>query len=288
MKKIDFSKKLAAYSAMAVAGVTAASGQVVYTDVSPDSTFTFGDGMYVDIDGDGTDDFIIGMGFSSWTSSGYQIDNGYIFMAPLVGGNSQMGTAGWASNIWYGSALNLNDPINSAQNWVAGAVSNSYQLFASTFYYSPLSNPSSVGGGLYGNFPDGTDHYLGFRFKISGATHYGWMRVNVASDMSNMVLKDWAYEATADAQILAGQTVTSIEQNVINEAKIFSYDKQITINLSEQVEGIVRVYNAIGQEVYSGQISDVNMVIDMPGAQVGIYTVVIESNNYVTQKKVSL
>lgn len=272
-KEFTFSKKLAAYSVIAAAGITAVNGQVVYTDVNPDVTFNPMDSVSLDIDGNATPDYYIK--FHTFSTA----TNDQLFMAPLVNGNQQMGSSGWASWNWYGSALNLNDPINSSGAWVCpgGIDSRSRVFFASTY-----------GGSTYGNFADGTDHYMGIQFDIAGSTHYGWVRVNVASDVSNIVLKDFAYESTAQGSILAGATVTNIEQDVINSANIFAYEKQVTIELSEQVEGSVRIYNAIGQEVYSDNISDVNMIIDMPTAQAGIYTVVIESNSFVTQKKINL
>jgi hypothetical protein len=240
--------------------------------------------LSLDIDADGVNDYFI-MFMASTSTYGF---NDQIFMAPLVAGNMQMATgSAWDSWNWYGSALNLNDPIGPGGNWVCpgGVDSRSRVFFATSWSY--VNSPYSYAGS-YGNFNDGTDHYMGIMFDIAGSTHYGWVRVNVSVGVDDMVLKDWAYETANDYPIPAGSLVSSIEQNVINSANIFSFDKQVKIQLTEQLEGTVRIYNAIGQEVYSDIISGVNMIIDMPTAQSGIYTVVIESNSFVTQKKVNL
>ena len=53
------SKKLAKYGALtaAIAGVADASGQIVYTDVTPDFVGTFGDEFFLDLNQDAINDF---------------------------------------------------------------------------------------------------------------------------------------------------------------------------------------------------------------------------------------
>ncbi|PLW92910.1 MAG: hypothetical protein C0592_08345 [Marinilabiliales bacterium] len=273
-KSTRFEDKLKVYAslAMGVAGIGVASGQVVYHDENPDVTITTaGDSISIDMDGDMTMDFSIKR--QDWSAGGTTT-----VLRPVIG-NGAMGT--YTGIVPYLSALALNAPINSSGNWVVND--------GTSAQYHKMCLASSYSGAYYGNFGDQNDHYIGVTFITGGNYHYGWIRVaDLPLNGSVVTVKDWAYDATPDTQILAGATVTNIEQGVINDANIFAYDKQVTIKLSEQVEGTVRIYNALGQEVYSDVISDVNMVIDMPTAQAGIYTVVVESNNYVTQKKVSL
>jgi len=285
MKKINLSKKLAAYSAMAVAGLTAANAQIVYHDVNPDETITGGDSLALDIDGDAVMDYYIGF---LATTSDYGF-NDQILMAPLVVNNLQMATgAAWAAWNWYGSALNMNDPINSAGNWACpgGADTRSRVFFATSWSY--VNGSYNYPAQAYGNFNDGTDHYMGIQFQISGAIHYGWVRVNVDAGVSQLILKDWAYNTVADQPILAGQMTVNIEDQILGSTKIFSTDKNININFSADVTGVVRVFNSLGQEVISESISSQNMVLNMSDAQSGIYSVVIESNGATKVKKISL
>ena len=48
------------------------------------------------------------------------------------------------------------------------------------------------------------DKYLGLRFIIDGKTHYGWARLDVTST-TQWVIKDYAYNATPNMPIFAGQ-----------------------------------------------------------------------------------
>lgn len=48
------------------------------------------------------------------------------------------------------------------------------------------------------------DKYVGLRFFVKGETHYGWARIEVSSP-SQWVIKDYAYNATPNKPILAGQ-----------------------------------------------------------------------------------
>lgn len=293
MKNISFSKKLAAYSALALAGAAAANAQIVYHDVNPDVTFNTGDSLAIDIDNDATADYYIKHMFSVNSSFSYGTVgtsfNRQLFMAPLVTGNMQMGSDGWKSWNWYGSALNLNDPIGASGAWVcAGGVDPRSRVFFGTEFGYDVTyggNPYT-GGGIYGNFGDGNDHYMGIKFQIGANTHYGWVRVNVLADVTSMTLKDWAYNATADEQILAGQMTAGVEEGAL-EGKIFAYDRQLNIQLAD-ANGTVTVYNAVGQVVISQEINNANTVIGMNSFDSGIYNVVVESNGMIMQKKVSL
>jgi hypothetical protein len=71
------------------------------------------------------------------------------------------------------------------------------------------------GGGTYNNhdgFKFGQTSYIGFKFLISGQTHYGWARVDVRYDPNTpkrrlyLQLSGYAYETTANTSIKAGQT----------------------------------------------------------------------------------
>ena len=54
------------------------------------------------------------------------------------------------------------------------------------------------------SWKDKLDKYLGLRFIIDGKTHYGWARLYVTST-TQWVIKDYAYNATPNMPIFAGQ-----------------------------------------------------------------------------------
>ena len=182
MKK-SLQKKLKNYSltagAMIAAGVSA-DAQVQYSGEINHSMVT-NDTYNIDLDGDGVDDFEMQLNtyYSSSSFSG-DIDR-------LVDGNNWMGT-GFASALSSGVAVNSSSAIDwepSDNNWDLG------------FFYPGGSSVS-------GNFPGAGDKFIGVKFDISGTTHYGWIRVNLAADAQSMTIVDWAYNQTAGAEILTG------------------------------------------------------------------------------------
>ena len=142
-----FSKRLVQYGTLSLAmlGITDANGQIVYTDVDPD----------------------VGA-----VNSIYNLFIVVVFEFGLIQANNNLHIGKVASNavmayssgLIYASALNINDPISSLQNW--WEVPTSVQ--ARLNYYSCNYNSKSEWCGE-------TDKYLGLRFEIGEDTHYGWL-----------------------------------------------------------------------------------------------------------------
>jgi len=85
------------------------------------------------------------------------------------------------------------------------------------------------GGGTFKNhdgFKFGQTVYIGFKFQISGQTHYGWARVKVTFDQNKLKdrltchLTGYAYETTPNMSIKAGQTSgpTTVENSALPQA----------------------------------------------------------------------
>jgi hypothetical protein len=61
---------------------------------------------------------------------------------------------------------------------------------------------------LYGNWSNNpVNHYLGVKFLIDGATHYGWVRLTVTTRPHGFkaTITGYAYETVANKRILAGE-----------------------------------------------------------------------------------
>jgi hypothetical protein len=67
---------------------------------------------------------------------------------------------------------------------------------------------ASSDAGYLGSWVNVTNRYLGFKFKILGATHYGWARLNVSVTGGVVVgtLTGYAYETIPNKPIIAGKT----------------------------------------------------------------------------------
>src|SRR4029079_4061403 len=100
---------------------------------------------------------------------------------------------------------------------------------------------------------DVTDHYMGVRFKDgSGATHYGWVRMDVFKNPAKIILKDYAYEASPDQPILAGSGLTSVDPvNGSNGLVIFSFEKEIFIQapIDDHQSMKISVLDMMGKEI---------------------------------------
>jgi len=185
-------EKLKNYSLLTAAlGATPAIAQMVYTDVNPDQTIsTFGAGLNVDIDNNGTPEFSM-IAYSSISIS-YSIKGIY-----LSGSNGQVNYSYTSFSIGTSStslstpvAMNLNDPIYGALNFGSGWMSVQGVYGGSSFQVGAWSGQ--------------TDKYLGVQFTIGTSTHYGWVRMDVGTDGKTFTLKDYAYNATAATTVLAG------------------------------------------------------------------------------------
>ena len=270
MKKTTSSKltkRLARYGALtvAIAGISESNGQIVYTDVTPD--FTGGNGTSYGLDMD--NDTVIDFGFIGST-------------APAVGVYGILPSNSWVGSnpsFKYPFALNSGDIISSAQsNWYGGS-SN----------VGTLNYVSCYGGFGGSNWCGVTDKFLGLRFQISGNTHYGWAKLDVSASGDSFTVKEYAYNATPDESINAGQTSLSINEFSLNSVKIVALNKSIGLyNLSENTD--FNVFDISGKSVLQGSTTDTNYVIEANGISSGIYILELSSpnSNSVVRKKIVL
>jgi len=276
-KKSTLSTRLKSYSAIAgtiVAAANTAGAQVVYTDVSPDALVPTGSTYDLDLNNDGTVDYQFAVSHGTYMYGTFPIQYDIGIVAPAPGSGNAIDTLTGGPTVH-----NTGDAINGSLLWVddAGA---SYQLLGANF---PLL------GYQTGNFLGATDKYMGFRFKISGADHYGWARFDFNSTATLLTMKDYAYDATPGTSILAGAMPTAINEHaaeLANAVTIFGADKSIRVNMNNaKAEGMVVITNTLGQEVAKVSITDAQMTIPMDNANTGIYFVsVIQESATFTQK----
>ena len=262
----NFSKKLVNYGALslAIAGLTDVSGQIIYTDVDPDFTGGGAIDYNLDLDNDGNPDFFIDASSSSYGAF-VQIDNA------SNDGNEILGSI---QSYAYPFALDDGAIISSGQSsFLTGGTLN----FFSCYY--------GVGGS---NWCGATDKYLGLRFQIAGSTHYGWAKLDLSASGDSFTVKEYAYNATADEAIQAGQTL-DVDQFAINKVRIVGLNNSIGLyNLPENTN--YNVYDISGKSILNGSINDSSYVIEAKGFSQGIYIVELEDTftNSVIRKKIVL
>ncbi|MGE5365164.1 MAG: T9SS type A sorting domain-containing protein [Bacteroidota bacterium] len=104
--------------------------------------------------------------------------------------------AGVVANSIYVKPLNAGVSINSAGADGAGWVE------------------AATGLMMVGSFGNRITHYVGVKFKISGTTHYGWIRCSIGNNY--IYLNDWAYETTGGSITTDG--VLPVELTSFNAA----------------------------------------------------------------------
>jgi len=263
MKKITskkISKRLAQYAALtvAIAGVSNASGQIIYTDVDPDFG---GDGLnyQLDLDNNGIMDYDIDHRPGASTANAIRVFNSEY--NAILGLNA-------GGNYNYPFALFYSDAIsNGASTWI-------YHSVLQTLNWSSCSYTNSQWCGV-------TDRYLGLQFHIDGALHYGWARLDVPLDPSGWLIKDYAYNTTPDEPILAGQTVIlGTGDQSFNDFNYFvDVNNHLNLRANAPFES-VQLFNVAGQQVVSQKLANTNEVVDLASLTTGVYfaTVAIDGN----------
>ena len=257
MKKTT-SKKIINYGAMsaAILGAANVAGQVVYTDVEPDEVIGLNGSFNIDLNADGIADF---------NPQVFDAPNGAgaVIFPTSNGSNSSQGSNG---NGFVGFAIgNYNYPSNLS----SGAVIDANSDFVTDARGDLNLNSCNYSGS---QFCDGvTDGFIGVSFELAGNTHYGWIRVDVSADASSITVKDFAFDATPDAAIVAGDNALSLEDNTIDGFSSY-VDANNILQLDARVPlNNISIFNVTGQEVVSKSLSNNSESIDINALSTGVY-----------------
>jgi hypothetical protein len=179
-------RNLALYTlatAATLAGVHQAQAEVVFT---PSSAQFTGSPINIDMDNDGTVDFVLQTGGSCGSTAQCYIAWG-VTEAPGVSGN---GVA-----------------IDFPSQFQAALVRGNHIGRPNDHFVGRFMAESSMYTGFLGPWDNVTDRYLGVKFMINGEAHYGW--IGFARTLGNPGFKakfsGWAYETQPNTPIRAGQ-----------------------------------------------------------------------------------
>ena len=247
-------------------GFTFLNAQIIYTDIEPDyASANLGDLYNLDLNNDGTVDF---------TLSNIYWENYWEYFAELNanpnGVNGAISVHPWATHMQalnYGMEIFLNPHIT----------------YGDGQSYAPISY--MVSGYCFGSetgcnydWAYTSDKYIGLRFLINGQIHYGWARLDVFYGLE-WTLKDYAYQATPNTMILAGEmpTLGLDNENVLTNIKITSSDNKISVyNLNETHH--YTLFSITGQSVLSGSVSKDNSMINTSTLSSGLYVIELSNN----------
>ncbi|MBK6730443.1 MAG: T9SS type A sorting domain-containing protein [Bacteroidetes bacterium] len=263
-------------AAGAILAPVAAFSQAVYTDIDPDIILDEpGEHWGFDLDDDGLNDFNF---FNTLLQS---------YMWPI-------GDAS-AYRIWVGAFDTMQNGIAGSQKTILGYYGTFYQYYpfaldsgitvdqylnfenwnyqrvaCQTFFVFGSSIVSWTGGNW---FPNKTENFLGFRFTNEEAIqHYGWIRCSVIDSGHTLIIHDYAYESKPDTPILTGDTIgdtTTVSVNNLENlnAVVYSFNKNIYIQLKEYNDAEYFIYDISGRLVYNARIKNETTIcnIELPG-----------------------
>lgn len=287
-------KRLASYSVAAGATIALAAtpdAQVMFTDIDPDVRISTGESFDLDIDGDGTVDFVVtaNEGGGPNTQARIRID------APEAGDNGVLGrVAPYFGNSQFASIYNLStgDQIDGADAFFHGGVAAS--IYANSPYYPFL----------------GTEGHVGIRFVAGGGTtHFGWIGLAANSDATTADIQGFAFEATPNTAIAAGdrgQTnpppPTATEPDALGEGYAFTpvapnpvtgrSTFEVAVGRTQHVR--VSVVDALGRTVRTlhdaalAAGTDAEIAFDAGDLPTGIYVVRVVGETFDSSRTVTV
>lgn len=253
-------KRLLQYGAFsaAILGTTDAAGQIVYTDIADETVDALNARVAVDINNDGTGDYLFGAGTGS---------TGFTFVFPA---SSSMAPA-YNSNLFVGFTSGAYAyPSNLNDGDVIDATNATFSGLRGDFNYGSCGYPGS-------QFCDGMDGYVGLHFDIGGSIHYGWVRIQVAASGASMIIKDYAYNSVAGDAIEAGQTL-SVNDFAFNDFTHF-YDtntNMLSLNSATSPLTGIEIYNVLGKSVLNETLATNETQLDLSGMAAGVYLAKIQ------------
>jgi hypothetical protein len=143
-------------------------------------------------------------------------------------------------------------------------------------------------GGLDFDWKGAADKSIAVRFKINSEYHYGWIRVNIPDNASNIYIIECAFESIPGNSIVSGSKITSVFDNPENEGiTIESKNRCLIINTpnssGERAAG--NIYDINGNCIDSFNYSGNQTKIRLDNFKTGVYFLSIDmSGRHYTRK----
>lgn len=274
-------------SVLSILFITSAHAQLVCTDIIPDTTLDEnGDTYYLDLNNDGTTDFIISHTETPGEYCCSDFVNQGCFISPLAG----------CAIVDIPASINIDvtefgDLVSASSSSWNQALNQ--ELASENHFCTPFGCSSG-----YNNTWSGLqDKYAALRIKIGLDTLYGWVRMSVGMSGSDVTIKNYAYNSVSGGSLHAGDTC-SVASN-INEPTQTSFD--IFPNPSHGVfnlqygfsdgstDATVEIRNELGQVVFEKNYPLLDGLlrqqVHRDNLEAGMYNVLVHTGaQMITQK----
>jgi hypothetical protein len=266
--------------------ITAVRAQVNYTPVSPSVTLTAtyaSESYNIDFNEDGVIDVIISADKEDVNPSGFMLTlTGCAIFTP---GGSEV--AGYPK------------PLGDETILLADSVSNLETIGPDLIYISS-STPAlfpGIGLSIIGQMAGttttlstdgefiGKQKYIGVKFMIGTAVHYGWVLVNCSANFETVTILGYAYDETADEPILAGDMgsagVVSVAEQT-RKTNVYAHQGKMYVQTEAALQ--VDIFNILGAKVAEHNAIN-GSVIDLSNLKSGVYVVSYGSGVNKTTRK---
>lgn len=247
--------------------VSSVNGQVILTDI-PDTTIYVGDSLYIDLNNDQVDDYLL-----TCFDAG-----GGMYRANIceLNSNSVASSQPWVGSFgYYVTKFIENESINSSLYW--NGISNCDYLYSTAYEYE-----------YHGFFNGAIDAFIGLNI-VAGNNYYGWIQVDVSSSADWITIKGYAYNSTPNSPITT-QMFTGINK-FVNNIEYEIYPNPTTDKLFVKYFGInseiitLNIYNAYGKLVIRRELENED-IIDLQNLENGFYFIEMYSENLCVTEKI--
>jgi hypothetical protein len=164
----------------------------------------------VDLNNDGITDLEFQIGTNFGASGGISY-----LSVKAIAGNQVVGQGGTHNNRGYVSALMRSAKIGPSAHF-QGKAGEFYLMEEEGCSQGSCGPPIGKWGGNHPN------RFVGVKFKINGATHYGWVRVTVTTSTERYyvsgTITEYGYETIANKLVLAGLPSKNVRDDEASES----------------------------------------------------------------------
>ncbi|MEN9699063.1 MAG: hypothetical protein RLZZ301_261 [Bacteroidota bacterium] len=279
-------QKLKQYTAVAGAllASTSVDAQVIAVNLNPDVVLDTTSAPYaLDFNNDANPEITFAIqnlnGASSISGIAFTYAGaaGGIQLSPnvsVIGAISAGGSS--SSSSFQVSALNSGDAISAAQNF-----GSSSQV--------ALGLDVTVNAGILGTFPIQQGNFLGVsnkfmgaKFQIGTATHYGWVELSMAANATQLTIHGYGYQNTPDSTILAGEGGNAGLDHIALSQKVSILGKPSAafIHITPDLMGAtVQLLSTDGKVLKEQILTDISNELRYDELSTGIYLVSLQHQN---------
>ena len=172
-------------------------GQIIYNNLEPDIFIdTSSEDFLIDFNEDGLDElsFLMGdpgLGFPSIVTAINPLEQ-----TEVVGLDTSL--SGLVSFLLI-EKLSAGQLVNELSSFINDSITYDYN-------YPVIRAVNDISD--FGFFQEGLNGFVGVKFYISGAQHFGWIRIESNNEGETLIIKDYAYQQTPGIGIIIGDDGT--------------------------------------------------------------------------------